>query len=519
VKHFKRRVLVSVLSLVMGVGFSFSALKVFSTTETRSWFLEGTKPNQASFLGRYPDTWFGGALAVGDVNGDGFDDLITNARYVQTDVQAGGEVYVVPGPLSFNEVYTMPQRAAIVFQGTSEYQPQIGIFLDSGDMNGDGIDDIVMGSWISEKVYVYLGSPDIQSSTPVTIPATSDNMALTISPMDSGLIFCDFNADGFQDLFVEKLLSSDGLGLQVWGVLGTSTMTITNPATRMLPAEADIIINEFHVDHWGTPGQLNLACGDIDGDGAPDLAVGVYAESPSYRHGAGVVYVLRGNPEITAGSPVTLTMPDQADAIIEGVDGRLSTDGDSFGASMVSADVNIDGRADLILGAPGASGPDNLIQRAGEVYLWLGRDLVGQRFIIASQASWTVYGEKRSESLGSAIVAGDFDRDGYPEILLGCPNCAPEGPPAYNSGRGYVLEPLQIEGQAAVTAVSRLNIVRDESAKCLGSAVAAMDLNGDHVKDLVLSAPCTDFSESDLPGIMYVVSYPDHFRSFLPFVR
>jgi hypothetical protein len=186
---------------------------------------------------------------------------------------------------------------------------------------------------------------------------------------------------------------------------------------------------------------------------------------------------------------------------------------------MASADVNLDGRADLILGAPGASGPDNLMQYAGEVYLWLGRDLIGQRFIISSQASWTVYGERPSESLGTAIATGDFDQDGYPEILLGCQGCAQEGPPSYQSGRGYVLEPLQIPaGQVTVTAVSRLDIIPYRDARCLGSAVTAMDLDGDRVSDLVLNAPCTDYPEANLPGAVFVISYPDHFRSFLPII-
>jgi hypothetical protein len=231
-----------------------------------------------------------------------------------------------------------------------------------------------------------------------------------------------------------------------------------------------------------------------------------------------MVYVVRGNPEITASNPVTLTMPDQADAIIEGVDGRLGTNGDLFGAGMTSADVDLDGRADLILGAPGASGPENLIQYAGEVYLWLGRPLVGQQFVISSQASWIVHGNSDGDSLGRAIATGDFDQDGYPEVLLGCPYCGSPEPPFYLLGRGHVLVPLDIAGQAAVSAVSKLEIVPYRYATCIGEAVSAMDLNGDDASDLVISSPCTDQPEGNVPGTVFVISYPDIFTSFLPFL-
>ena len=147
------------ISVVLGAGLSgtvFGAMGALETQTARTWYLEGDKPNQASIWGRYPDSGFGGTLAVGDVNGDGLDDLITNSRYASGLALAAGEVYVIPGSLSFNEAYTMPQRAALVFQGISE-GAQVGSYLlDSGDMNGDGIDDIVMGSWTTDKSHVYL---------------------------------------------------------------------------------------------------------------------------------------------------------------------------------------------------------------------------------------------------------------------------------------------------------------------------------------------------------------------------
>jgi len=292
-----------ILSVVLGAalaGIVFGAISASETQITQSWFLEGNKPNQASIWGRQLDSWFGWALAVGDVNGDGFDDLLTSARLESGSAQAGGVAYVIPGPLAFNEVYTIPHGAALVFDGISQ-DAQVGTYLDSGDMNGDGIDDIILGSW-TEDTHVYLGSADIQAGSPMTVAVAPENMALTVSPAGDGQVLCDFNGDGYQDLFVEELLGESGLSVQVWGVLGSPTLTNTQPISRVLPAEADIVIKEFYPAGWGSPNARNLACGDIDGDGTPDLAIGIYTDSPRGLTGAGSVYVVRGDPAITASS-------------------------------------------------------------------------------------------------------------------------------------------------------------------------------------------------------------------------
>jgi hypothetical protein len=454
---------------------------------------------------------------VGDVNGDGTNDLISSARYSSEIISGGGDVYVVPGPLAFNRSYRMPDKAALVFQGTM-YDQQVGTFLGIGDMNGDGIDDIVIGSWTNGMTSVYLGSTEIQAGSPRTIVVAPQNMALTISAASDGLVLCDLNGDSYQDLFIEKYSSFEA-GLQVWGILGRTSLTMTSPLTLTLPEDANILIQGSYPEMWSSPIQGNMACGDVDGDGYSDLAIGSFGESPDFRDTAGIVYVIRGAPAISAESLVTIDMPSQAGAILEGVDGRLGTVGDGFGSSLAIADVNQDGHGDLIIGAPGASGPDNLIQFAGEVYLWTGRELNGQRFKVSDQANWIVYGEKTEEGLGSSIATGDFDRDGQSEILLGCSGCAREGPPLYLSGRGYVLEPLQISGFMTVTAASQLDILPYKDARCLGALTSSMDLDQDGFDDLLISAPCPDYPEGNLPGTVYAISYPIHYRISLPLIQ
>ena len=505
--------------ILLGISLSGVVLWALGLWENQAglrWPVQGNKIGQASIWGDYPGGHFGAGLAVGDVNGDGADDLVAGAPYVSQITQAGGEAYVIPGPLTFGTSYTMPQRAALVFQGASGHQPQIGRYLDSGDVNGDGFDDIVLGSWSSGMAYLYLGSPAIQANSPMTVAVIPDNMAMAVDRAPLGVALCDLNADGYQDLFVEHM--SREYGARMWGILGSSTLTMAHPITLHMPLDADITIIADLPTLVGVPSSRHVACGDIDGDGYPDLAFGMPGASPKYRHVAGIVYVVRGDPTIARGTPVTITLPDQAGAIIEGTDGRISTSGDVLGTTLAIADVNEDGRADLILGAPGASGPDNLLQRAGEVYLWLGRALEGQRFTISTQASWAVYGKEEGDGLGRAIAAADFDGDKQPEILLGCPGCVQETEPLWIAGGGYVLEPLEISGLVTVTAVSRLDAVPYRDAIGLGEVVSAVDLDDDGASDLVLAAP-SDGPEDSLPGTVYVISYPFCSQLYLPFIR
>jgi hypothetical protein len=377
------------------------------------WPVDDPPGTQTHFVGRDPGGWFWD-FATGDVNGDGFADMIIGGGSLRAHTSESGEVYVVLGPIDFTQPITMPRQTALVFQGAETGRLELGTHVDSGDLNGDGYDDIIIGSLEISPTYVYLGSPTITSTSPVTVTATPEVMALTVLGGTSGLIACNINGDAYDDLFLEA--PND-----VWGVLGRAFLSTAQPITIDVRTDpVDITISGFRPEVWGFPSRGNRGCGDVDGDGFEDLVVGIRGESPGEGMAAGRVYIVRGSGEFTVTRSVTVQVPDEAGAIIEGADGDFGREGDMLGDSVAVADVNGDGRADLVLGAPGGDGPNNAVFHMGEVYLWPGQDLRGQTVDVDTTSVWTLYGAEELNHLGHEVDAADLNGDGRSEVIIGC---------------------------------------------------------------------------------------------------
>ena len=512
-------VLCCIVAAAYSVALLHAADKDLSPSETLQmiWPVDDPPGQQVRIVGQYPAGRFGDTLAAGDVNGDGYQDLIVGARSAGSLTFGGGEVYVLLGPFPLDGTTTTQQAGALIIQGDGPGLPQIGFNLDSGDLNGDGYDDVVAGS--RYYTYVYLGSAGITSTFPLTVSATAENMALTVLAGDQGFATCDLNGDGYDDLFVETVG-------KVWGILGRPSFTITQPITidpRSDPV--DIKIAGFEPEGPYYPGSGSLGCGDVDGDGHLDLVVGAPGESPGEGRTAGRVYVIRGSTQFTTGLPITLTVPDQAGAIIEGVDGGFGRDGDMLGLRLAVADVNADGRADLILVAPQGDGPGNLIEGLGDIYLWPGRDLRGQRVSVGATSEWRIYGAETYNHLGMAIAAADFDGDTRPDLLIGCQNCEVQDAPEFNAGTGYLIDVGALQGDHVVTEVARFEIHGSVESAGLGTSVGAIRLDANGRDSIVISSPWETFppltptpDDQAAPGTVFVIPYPFHRRSFLPVV-
>ncbi|HEX6852557.1 MAG TPA: thrombospondin type 3 repeat-containing protein [Candidatus Polarisedimenticolaceae bacterium] len=265
---------------------------------------------------------------------------------------------------------------------------------------------------------------------------------------------------------------------------------------------------ELHGIDQDDQASIALTSGDVNGDGVADFIFGsTLASGPSNaRTACGEVYVVFGRE--TWNSPVDLrTAPPNV--TIYGADPR-----DTAGNSLGAGDFNGDGIQDLIIGARFADGANNLKPNAGEVYVLYGRTTwpatIDLRTADASRtaADVTIFGPDESDQFGRSLAVGDFNHDGFADILGGatggdgsnnqCPAC----------GDAYVLRGRS--GAAATynlatNNVATVSIYGPTSDSFFGWAVSALDFDGDTFQDMAISAisfPAGGKAES---GRVYVV--------------
>ncbi|MBI3949655.1 MAG: FG-GAP repeat protein, partial [Acidobacteria bacterium] len=264
----------------------------------------------------------GAGLAVGDLNGDRVSDLIVSAPLADgpdNQRREAGEIYVFFGGSDLTKGTTVDlaqTNAPLTVHGATS-SDQLGLAIALGDVNGDGTNDLIMGSrgrviTAGENVgatYVIFGN-QMLAGQPIR------DLNQTAPPIATGA-----------DIF------------------------ISGPARR------------------GFLG-FSVASGDINGDQIGDLIIGAnHANNPSDIE-TGVVYIFNGRPGLASGTMLDAAAPSPpqgANVVVLGVE-----QGDELGFSVAAGDVNADGIADLLMSAPGGDGPNNSRSGAGETYVVFG---------------------------------------------------------------------------------------------------------------------------------------------------
>ena len=231
-------------------------------------------------------------------------------------------------------------------------------------------------------------------------------------------------------------------------------------------------------------GLAAMASGDVNGDGHADLIVAApTADGPNdSRPDAGEAYVILGPPH----SDTLDLSRDKPDVTVFG-----ATASDFLGFAVGAADVNGDGFADILLGAPLADGPDDQRPHAGETYvIFGGPDLPPELDLAQGTASLTVFGAGPDDRLGAALATGDTNGDGLADLLLGA--FLADGPDdaRYQAGEAYLL--LGSPGLSGRRDLAQgeydLALLARDADDQLGHYLAMGDLDGDHLDDLIVSA-------------------------------
>jgi len=420
-----------------------------STSVISSIDLTITRPN-LSIYGANAGDAFGHSVAGGDVNGDGYADMIVSAdRYNASQ----GAVYVIMGhdsglfstPMTINLAITSP-ALTILGEFTGTVGGRLGRSVASGDINDDGFDDIVIGSYYASPggrtragaVYAILGSNSITSTTPATIDLRSQTAALSIYGDNAG----------------------DRLGRSV-------------------------------------------AIGDVDGDGIADIIAGAYLAEVGATANAGKTYLFYGNTAYTTTSPITFDLSiTSAHVTITGIDAD-----DQSGFYVSSGDLNNDAYDDVIIGAYVSDGWQNGDADAGEVYAVYGNSNLSSTISLSTSADIRIMGAAAGDRLGRSVASSDINGDSYDDMILGASWADPGNPARVNAGKSYV-----IYGQDTISATillsnttsANIHILGDAAGDEAGRAVSGGDINGDGAGDIIVGALGVDNGFTDA-GAAYVI--------------
>jgi len=382
---------------------------------------------------------------AGDVNNDGYDDVIVGANYYDS---YRGRAYVFFG----KDTMAFAASPDVIMTGENEGDKFGQSVAYAGDVNKDTYADVIVGAWVyntsTGRAYIYYGSTgtsmDNVADVTMTGETTYSNFGYSVSTAG------DVDNDGYDDVIVGAQRYHSWLG-RAYVLKGAASMD-----------------NSFDVTFTGKKtdnyfGYSVAAAGDVNGDNYDDIIVG----ANNFYFQAGRVYIYFGGSSMDNTPDLTLT----------GVATHIQ-----FGVSVSTAgDVNNDGYDDVIVGASYYN------SYTGRAYVYFGGDPMddGADAVMAGESTYNYFG-------GAVSTAGDVNNDGYDDVII-----AASG---YNSdaGRAYIYF-----GNSGSTMDNTADVILDDgvSDDVYGVSVStAGDVNGDNYDDVIVGAD----NYADAYGVAYI---------------
>lgn len=397
------------------------------TTPLAAQQVGGEYQTHLELLGSGTGSFLGNSVAgVGDLDGDGLADFIMGEEGAHANgLSDSGAAHVISGATGAT-IHSFSGGHTGDFFGLQ--------VASAGDVDGDGLNDFLVSARKSQASgLTYTGTVSLYSGASGILMGEHIGAAVYDEFGCSMAGVGDLNGDGFGD-FLVGANSADPNGL-----LNAGSVYLYSGATGALLRQFD---GANPGDHFG---HVVANAGDMNNDGFADIVIGAPSASPGGRTEAGIAYVYSG----ATGNLLFAFYGSDA--------------GDRLGWSASTAgDVNGDGRADLLLGAPSTNVGGSVFLRSGFMGVLL--------FRFDAETAYP-----RTMAFGYSVAGGkDFDGDAIPDIAVGYPNYGDGLVRIFSGASGQLVQEVSSSWYSAD----------------FGSALASTgDMDGDGLEDFVVGAP------------------------------
>jgi hypothetical protein len=374
------------------------------------------------------------------------------------------------------------------------YQSHTGYSVSkAGDMNGDGIDDVIIGAEYDKSLpgasYIIYGSKNLPSV--INLPPTSEQgititgqFAASASVSEAG----DVNGDGIDDVIIGNPAGNYYTGVS-YILYGNKTLPPTIDLSAIGSQGLTITNNNRFENYFTAIGHSVSAAGDVNGDGIDDVIIGAFnANKVAPPDGTGASYIVYGSK--TLPSTIDLSAFGKQGAIINGVN-----TGDSAGFSVSAAgDVNGDDIDDVIIGATHANGG------RGVSYIVYGSKTLSSTINLSALRSQgiVINGINTGDLTGYSVNgAGDVNKDGIDDVIIGASRRK------LNAGASYIIYGnKKLPSTIDLSTLGTQGIAIYNVGGLTGHSVnKAGDVNKDGIDDVIIGAPSAYSSR----GIGYIV--------------
>jgi len=389
--------------------------------------------------------------SAGDFNGDGIDDLMISSRYANN---SSGETYVIYGGSDVGnagslDLANLNGTNGLVIQGVKA-DDWSGISVASaGDVNGDGFDDVIIGAELGGPAhdfrgesYVVFGGNNVGNSGRLHLADLDGANGFSLTGIDFGdysgtsvSSAGDINGDGINDVIIGGW-RANGYAGESYVVFGSNDVGASG-GINLASLDGSNGFVFAGKDLNDRSGWSVAHAGDVNGDGIDDVIIGATGARQNGQFGYGESYIVFGVNSIgSTGNFDLSSLNGTKGFVLEGISAY-----DYTGTSVSSAgDVNGDGIDDVIIGAYTAD--PNGRSSAGQSYVVFGaRDGLTSPLELSNLNGingFTLNGDRPDDLSGFSVSsAGDFNHDGFDDVIVGAFYADPNG--RENAGRTYIV--------------------------------------------------------------------------------